>query len=64
VANYPIARPLHIYTNGIPELENVINDYLKYILGEEGQELVPEVGYVRLSLVDENLATEQLAKLE
>jgi len=64
VANYPMARPLHIYTNGVPASGNVINDYLNYILGQEGQDLVPEVGYVRLSLVDENLITTQLAKLE
>ena len=64
VANYPMARPLHIYTNGIPESGNIINDYLKYILSEEGQDLVPEVGYVKLSLVDENIITEQLAKLQ
>jgi len=63
VANYPMARPLHIYTDGIPDDNNVINDYLKYILGKDGQDLVPEVGYVRLSLVDENLVTSQLAKL-
>jgi phosphate transport system substrate-binding protein len=63
VANYPMARPLHIYTNGIPESGSVLNDYFKFILGEEGQDLVPEVGYVRLNLVDENLITEQLAKL-
>jgi len=64
VANYPMARPLHIYTNGIPSKGNVINDYLSYILGEDGQEIVPEVGYVRLNLVDANLITDQLAKLE
>jgi len=64
VANYPMARPLHIYTDGIPENGNVINDYLHYILGEEGQDIVPEVGYVRLNLVGENLITEQLAKLK
>ena len=63
VANYPMARPLHIYTNGIPESGNVINDYLKYILGDDGQDIVPDVGYVRLNLVDENLASSQLAKL-
>ena len=63
VANYPMARPLHIYTNGVPDSGDVINDYLKYILSEEGQDLVPEVGYVRLSLVDESLISEQLAKL-
>jgi phosphate transport system substrate-binding protein len=63
VANYPMARPLHIYTDGIPESDNIINDYLKYILGENGQDLVPEVGYVKLSLVDQNLLTTQLEKL-
>ena len=64
VANYPMARPLHIYTNGIPESDNIIYDYLHYILSEEGQGIVPEVGYVKLSLVDENLITSQLAKLK
>jgi len=63
VANYPIARPLHIYTNGIPETEDVIHDYLNFIMGEEGQEIVSEVGYVKLDLVDENLVINQLAKL-
>ena len=64
VGNYPLARPLHIYTNGIPESGDVINDYLKFILGEEGQDLVPEVGYVRLSLIDNTLVSTQLAKLQ
>ena len=63
IANYPMARPLHIYTNGIPETDNVINDYLKYILSEDGQDIVPDVGYVKLTLVDENMITDQLAKL-
>jgi len=63
VADYPMARPLHIYTNGIPESGNIINDYLKYILSEEGQDYVPDVGYVKLSLVDENIITGQLKKL-
>ena len=63
VAQYPMARPLHIYTNGIPESGSVIENYLKYVLSESGQDIVPEVGYVRLNLVDENLITTQLAKL-
>ncbi|KYK29155.1 hypothetical protein AYK20_00390 [Thermoplasmatales archaeon SG8-52-1] len=63
VANYPMARPLHIYTDGVPASDNVINKYLTYILSEEGQDIVPEVGYVRLSLVDVNLITTQLALL-
>lgn len=63
VADYPMARPLHIYTDGMPDSNNVINEYLQYILSEEGQDIIPEVGYVRLSLVDENLITTQLALL-
>jgi len=67
VANYPMARPLHIYTNGIPdtttEKGNAINEYLNYILSDEGQDIVPEVGYVKLDLVDPTLITSQLAKL-
>jgi ABC-type phosphate transport system substrate-binding protein len=67
VAEYPMARPLHIYTNGIPDITtakgNAINEYLTYILSDEGQEIVIEVGYVKLELVDPTLITTQLAKL-
>jgi len=63
VANYPMARPLHIYTNGIPESGNVINDYLRYVLSDDGQAIVPEVGYVNLALVDQFLVSSQLSKL-
>ena len=63
VANYPMARPLHIYTDGVPEEGDVINKYLRYVLGDEGQKIVPDVGYVQLALVDEKLKTDQLAKL-
>jgi phosphate transport system substrate-binding protein len=64
VATYPMARPLHIYTDGIPKADSVISTYLKYILGEDGQDIVPEVGYVRLSLVDPTLISSQLGKLD
>lgn len=67
VANYPMARPLHIYTNDIPDITtekgNAINEYLKYVLSDEGQGIVSEVGYVKLALVDPTLITSQLAKL-
>jgi phosphate transport system substrate-binding protein len=63
VATYPMARPLHIYTDGIPEEGSVVNDYLKFVFSDEGQGIVPEVGYVRLSLVDPSLITNQAAKL-
>ncbi len=64
VADYPMARPLYIYTDGVPEPGDAVNEYLRYILGEEGQSVVPEVGYVRLSLVDPGIVTSQLAELD
>lgn len=67
VASYPMARPLHIYTDSIPstgsEKGRAISEYLRFILGEEGQALVPQVGYVRLSLVNATIVTTQLEKL-
>jgi phosphate transport system substrate-binding protein len=68
VADYPMARPLHIYTDGIPSSsggskEKVINEYLQYVLSDKGQAIVPEVGYVKLDLVDSDLAKDQLDEL-
>ncbi len=62
VADYPMARPLHIYTDGVPT--GVIKKYMQYVLSDEGQALVPEVGYVKLELVDPALVTSQRAALE
>lgn len=41
--SYPIARPLMVYTLGEPE--GAVADYLDWILGDEGQCIVREVGY-------------------
>lgn len=43
---YPIARPLYMYTNGEPT--GAIKAYLDWILTDEGQALVREVGFVPL----------------
>lgn len=59
VGEYPMARPLQIYTNGVPKLSEPRNMYLKYILSDAGQEIVDEVGYVRLSQVDVELLETQ-----
>jgi phosphate transport system substrate-binding protein len=63
VASYPMARPLHIYTDGIPKEGSIINKYLTFVFSDEGQDIVALVGYVRLSLVDPSLVTSQKAKL-
>ncbi len=68
VAKYPMARPLFIYTNGVPDTSSdkgkAINAYLEYILSEEGQKIVPQVGYVQVPLVDPTIIPTQLSKLK
>ena len=44
--DYPIARPLHIYSLGTPSGE--IKKYLDWVLSETGQSIVNESGYVPL----------------
>ncbi len=41
---YPIARDLYMYTNGTPT--GAIADYLDWILSEQAQEIVTELGFV------------------
>ncbi len=41
---YPIARKLYIYTNGNPT--GTRGEYVAFILGPQGQEILEEVGYI------------------
>jgi phosphate transport system substrate-binding protein len=41
---YPISRPLFMYTTGIPDSN--IDDYLAWIQGPEGQQIVANLGFV------------------
>ena len=43
---YPISRPLYMYTAGEPQ--GVVKTYLDWILGPEGQAVVPTLGFVPL----------------
>jgi phosphate transport system substrate-binding protein len=43
---YPISRPLFMYTAGEPQ--GVVKTYLDWILGPEGQAVVPTLGFVPL----------------
>jgi phosphate transport system substrate-binding protein len=53
--DYPLTRPLFQYTNGVPT--GVARDFIRFELGDKGQEIVEEVGFLRLSekQVAENL---------
>ena len=41
---YPIARKLYIYTNGIPT--GTLSDYISFLLGPTGHQILEEVGYI------------------
>jgi phosphate transport system substrate-binding protein len=55
----PLSRPLFMYTNGKPA--GALQEFFRLGLSPEGQDLVQEVGYVRLS---EPVRTANLAKVE
>jgi ABC-type phosphate transport system substrate-binding protein len=42
--SYAIARDLYMYTNGEPD--GIIKEYLDWILSDEAQEIVAELGFV------------------
>ena len=46
---YPIARPLFLYTSGPPQ--GAVKDYMEWILSEEGQKIVDDIGYVPVTTV-------------
>jgi phosphate transport system substrate-binding protein len=43
---YPIARPLFMYTNGEPQGD--VKTYLDWVLGPQGQQIVDDLGFVPL----------------
>lgn len=45
----PLSRPLFIYVNKASLKKPAVVSYVQYYLSEEGQALVPEVGYVSVS---------------
>ncbi len=44
--NYPIARPLFVFTNGYPKLGSKLHAFVSLYLTENGQEMVEEQAYV------------------
>ncbi len=43
---YPIARPLFLYTSGYPKLGSALYRFVTLHLSEDGQEMVEEIGFV------------------
>ena len=44
---YPIARNLYMYTNGVPDSH--VKEYLDWVLSEEAQQIVTELGFVPIT---------------
>ncbi|MFH0811477.1 MAG: substrate-binding domain-containing protein, partial [Pseudomonadota bacterium] len=44
--HYVLARPLYMYTNGEPK--GIVKEFIDFILSEEGQKLVEEIGFISL----------------
>lgn len=42
--DYPLARPLYLYTNGRPA--GVTAEFIRFALSDEGQDVVEEIGFV------------------
>ncbi|MFW5870184.1 MAG: substrate-binding domain-containing protein, partial [Candidatus Sumerlaeota bacterium] len=47
--NYPIARPLFIFTNGFPKLGSQLHLFVTLYLTEKGQEMVEAQAYVPMT---------------
>ena len=63
VADYPMARPLHVYTDAYADNRDAVEGYIAFCLSDEGQSVVDEVGYVRVEMVDPDLLSEQLSRI-
>ena len=42
--SYPIARTLHMYTNGAPK--GLVKKYIDFVLSDEGQQIIEEQGFI------------------
>ncbi len=46
---YPVSRPLFMFTNGYPKLGSITQKFVSFYLTEEGQEVVEDKGFVALT---------------
>ena len=55
---YPLARPLYLFTRETPK--GAVLEFIEWVLGEEGQRLVNDIGYVPVK----NVATDKSAGVQ
>ncbi|MFP4005280.1 MAG: substrate-binding domain-containing protein [Candidatus Hadarchaeia archaeon] len=49
---YPIARPLYQYTNGVPSKQSLVEDFLSFELSERGGDILIETGFYPMTPQD------------
>ena len=52
-----------MYTDAYADNRDVVEGYIAFALSDEGQEVVDEVGYVKIALVDSDLLESQRSML-
>ncbi len=60
---YPLSRFLYVYVNAAPNkpLDPLVREFLKFVVSQEGQEIVVKDGYLPVS---GKIVGEELAKLK
>jgi phosphate transport system substrate-binding protein len=46
---YPVARPLYLFTNGYPKMGSLLYNFVNLYLTEKGQEIIEAKGFVPLT---------------
>jgi len=46
---YPISRPLFLFTNGYPKLGSLLHAFVTFHLSEKGQEIIEAKGFVPIT---------------
>lgn len=56
--SYPVARPLHHYSNGQPE--GMVKEYIDFVLSDEGQQIVVDSGFYPVTVEYREINSENL----
>ncbi|MEJ2649656.1 MAG: hypothetical protein P8016_14755 [Sedimentisphaerales bacterium] len=46
---YPVSRPLFMFTNGYPKIGSMTYKFVTFYLTEEGQEVIEDKGFVAMT---------------
>jgi phosphate transport system substrate-binding protein len=61
---YPITRPLYQYTNGKPDKDSMLYDFIRFELSEVGQDIVRRAGFYPINKDDRAQNQEKISAIE